>query len=71
MENLVHSVVAYSAVHLLAFEELFKFLRNFAPFSHSGNAHWADILCASSYAFLYYNRLKRIPIEGTEFIQMY
>lgn len=27
MENLVHSVVAYSAVHLLAFEELLSILR--------------------------------------------
>jgi hypothetical protein len=71
MENLVHTVVAYSAVHLLAVTGTLKFLKNFAPFSHAANTHWADLLCASSHAFLNSNRLKRIPIEVTDFIRVY
>lgn len=51
MENLVQSVVAYSAVHLLTAEERLSFLRTFAPYNNSDNAHWADLLCTSSRAF--------------------
>ena len=71
MENLLHSVVAYSALHLLAVEESVEFLKNFARFSHSGNALWADLLCASSHAFLHSNRLKQTPIEVTNYIRIY